>query len=472
MAGLAAFSAWLARLSGQDDFLVGSPVAGRDALGTEPLVGCFVNTLAVRCRPDSGRPFRACLDEMRARLLEAYAHQQLPFEQLVQAVAPERDLSRPPLFQTMFVWQHLPSTDVALPDVSWTPFAVDGGAAKFDLTLTMTEGPDGLAGNVEYSTDLFDEATMRRFVAGWQRLIAAAVAAPETPLGDLPVMTEEESRLIVSTWNETTEAWPDAARPLHALVSAVAARAPEAVALRFDGSTLTYRELDRQANRLAHRLQRAGTGPDTVVGVALERSFDLVVSLLAILKAGGAYLPLDPEYPHERLRVMLEEASAAVVVTASDLEGRVPAHPGATIVLDREAGALAEESDAPPRAAYDPDQLAYVIYTSGSTGRPKGAAISHRAIVNRLLWMQQAYGLTPADRVLQKTPYSFDVSVWEFFWPLIAGATLVARASGGPPGRDLPPRSDRRGRHHHDALRAVDARPVPADRWRGALHVV
>ncbi|HVB37610.1 MAG TPA: amino acid adenylation domain-containing protein, partial [Vicinamibacterales bacterium] len=431
MAGLAAFATLLARRSGQHDFLVGSPVAGRDAAGTEPLVGCFVNTLAIRCHPDPGRPFRAYLGDVRTRLLAAYAHQQLPFEQLVQAVAPGRDLSRAPLFQVMFVWQHAPSTTVDLPDVSWTPFAVDGGAAKFDLTLTMTEGPDGLAGNVEYSTDLFDAATMERFVAGWQRLLAAAVDAPDTALGDLPVMPDEEHDLVVSTWNATAVAYPDADALLHRLVEEQARRTPDAVALRFDGAPLTYRALDRRASQLARRLQRAGVGPDTVVGVCVERSFDLVVALLATLKAGGAYLPLDPDYPSERLRFMLDESAAPIVITSASLEDRLPAHAGATLCVDRDAGALARESGDPVHAAVDPDHLAYVIYTSGSTGRPKGAAISHRAIVNRLLWMQDAYGLTPADRVLQKTPSSFDVSVWEFFWPLIAGAELViARPKG------------------------------------------
>ncbi|HVC19691.1 MAG TPA: amino acid adenylation domain-containing protein [Vicinamibacterales bacterium] len=431
MVGFAAFATLLARSSGQDDFLVGSPVAGRDVAGTEPLVGCFVNTLAVRCQPDLAQPFRAYLAEVRARLLAGYAHQQLPFEQLVQAVAPERDLSRAPLFQVMFVWQHMPSARVELPGVVWTPFAVDGGAAKFDVTLTITDGPEGLAGNVEYSTDLFDAGTMERFVARWQHLLAAIVREPDVALGDLPLLPDEERRLVVSGWNQTTVAYPDARRRLHELVEAQVGRTPDAAALRFEEERLTYRELDRRANQLAHRLRRAGVGPDTVVGVSLERSLELVIALLATLKAGGAYLPLDPDYPRERLRFMLDESDAPVVLTSAALEERLPARAGVTICLDRDAPAIAREADGSPEAAVDSDHLAYVIYTSGSTGRPKGAALSHRAIVNRLLWMQDAYGLTPADRVLQKTPYSFDVSVWEFFWPLMTGAELVlARPKG------------------------------------------
>ncbi|MDE3155809.1 MAG: amino acid adenylation domain-containing protein [Acidobacteriota bacterium] len=430
MAGLAAFSVLLARLSGQRDFLIGSPVAGRDAAGAEGLVGCFVNTLALRCRPGMDQPFRACVDAVRSRLLQAYAHQQLPFEQLVQAVVPERDLSRAPLFQVMFVWQHASSAPVDLLDLRWTPFAVDGGAAKFDLTLTMTEGRDGLAGNVEYSTDLFDAATMERFVGYWLRLLDAAVATPDTAAGDLPIMPDAERDLVVRTWNGTARDWPDASRLLHELVEAQVRRTPDAVALRFEGASLTYRELDRRAGALAGRLRRAGIGPDAIVGICLERSFDLVVSLLATFKAGGAYLPLDPDYPSERLRFMLGESAAPVVLTSSALQGRLPSHPGVTLCVDRDEESP-RDPDAPARPAVDPDHLAYVIYTSGSTGRPKGAGISHRAIVNRLLWMQEAFHLTPADRVLQKTPYSFDVSVWEFFWPLTIGAELViARPRG------------------------------------------
>ncbi len=535
---LAAFQALLARYSGQADIVVGAPIAGRTRAQTRDLIGCFVNTLVLRTDLSGDPTFRELLGRVRETCVGAYAHQDLPFERLVEELQLQRDLSRTPLVQVAFALQSAPMPAIELPGLTLSPVPVTGETAKFDLTLTVVEGQQGLAGWFEYNTDLLDATTIGRMIGHFETLLAAIVVDHALPVSALPILTEAERRQQAA-WNATDVAYPTAPC-LHELVAAQAARTPDAVALAFDHqeprtknqeprtknqepsgedsgsqfsvlgseegsqfSYVTYRDLDRRANQLAHELRALGVGPDVPVAVCMERSVELVVGLLAILKAGGAYLPLDPGYPVERLRLMLEDSGAPVLLTTQEqrtknqeqsttdrkgvLHTPLANHDGAhsTTPLANHDGAhsttpLANHDGAhsttppagddgahsttPPagderaysttfdRTVIDlvsgweriarqpetnvdsgvtPGNLAYIIYTSGSTGAPKGVMVPHRGIVNRLLWMQATYQLSATDRVLQKTPYSFDVSVWEFFWPLLAGATLVLARPGG-----------------------------------------
>jgi amino acid adenylation domain-containing protein/non-ribosomal peptide synthase protein (TIGR01720 family) len=428
---LAAFHALLHRYTGQDDLVVGSPIAGRGRPETEPLLGFFVNTLALRARVDPAAPFLALLGQAKETCLGAYAHQDIPFERLVQEIAPERDPSRSPVFQILFALQNAPRQATSLAGTRRRGLAVDTGTAKFDLNLAMIEGPSGLHGTFEFATDLFDAATIERMGACFTTLLGGIAADPGQPVGALPLLPEPERRLVVETWNDTAHVYPEH-RAIHEIFAAQAATTPDAVALGYEGEEVSYGELDGRANQLANALRRRGVGPDTLVGVFMERSVELVVALYGVLKAGGAYVPLDPEYPRDRLAFMLEDGQPRIILTQARLAGVLPEHRAELIALDADWPSISGESaEAPARDGLTLATLAYVIYTSGSTGRPKGAMNEHRGIQNRLLWMQHAYGLTGGDRVLQKTPFSFDVSVWELFWPLMFGARLVVARPGG-----------------------------------------
>ncbi len=418
MALLAGLQALLGRLSGQDEVLVGTPIAGRHRLEVEGLIGLFVNTLVLRGRLDGERPtFRLLLERARHAALDAYGHQDLPFEKLVEELQIPRSLAHNPLFQVMLVLQNAPAAGVSLPGLKLSLVDVPVDSAKLDLSFDFSQPEDGrLALDIGYATDLFDRGTVERLFGNLQVLLEGAAAGPDSPLADLPLLTAAEQAELAA-WNRTAVEYPDAC--LHELIAAQVERTPDAVAVVFEGESLTWRELDEQAAALATQL------PDTLVGICAERSLEMVVGLLAILKAGGAYVPLDPDYPAERLAFMLEDAAVPVLLTQGHLVDRLPDHNARVVVLEGEKDC----KDCKDRR--DPDGAAYAIFTSGSTGRPKGAVNAHRGIVNRLLWMQQEYGLTADDRVLQKTPFSFDVSVWEFFWPLIVGARLVVARPGG-----------------------------------------
>jgi amino acid adenylation domain-containing protein len=431
MALLAAWDVLLARWSGQDDVVVGTPVAGRTRRETEGLIGLFVNTLALRTDVSGDPTFLALLERVRTATLGAFANQDLPFEKLVEELQPERSLGRNPLFQVMF---NMGSTGDAPAFVPAGLEAAPAGGkdapdAKVDLALTVHELPDGaLHGTLDYPAELFDAGTVERMAAGFLALLRAAAARPEAPIASLPLYDEEEARRLLDA-----SAGPEmslADEPLHARFEAQAARTPDATALVFGTERVSYSELDARANRLAHLLRARGIGPDQPVAVLMERSVEMVVALYGILKAGAAYVPVDPEYPADRVAYMLEDSAAALVLTqARWMDGLGGA--AEAIALD-ESGVLdgyPVERPADVDAA-GTERLAYVIYTSGSTGRPKGAMNAHRGVVNRIAWMQDAFGLTAEDAVLQKTPFSFDVSVWEFFWPLAVGARLVI----APPG--------------------------------------
>ncbi|HEY0604396.1 MAG TPA: amino acid adenylation domain-containing protein, partial [Herpetosiphonaceae bacterium] len=427
---LTAFQTLLHRYSRQDDIVVGTPIANRTRAETEDLIGCFINMLALRADL-SGRPtFREALRRVRELTLSAYAHQDLSFEQVVDALQPERDLSRHPLFQVMFALQSATHAPPELSGLTLEQLPIDLESVKFDLNLTLAETDAGLAGVLEYSTDLFSAETMARLVGHYETLLHAIVSDPDQRLVDLPLLTASEREQIVVAWNATAVSYPT--EPcLHELIVAQVARTPDAAAVVFEDQQLSYAELNARANQLAHALQARGVGPEVRVGVCLDRSLDLVIALVAILKAGGAYVPLDPSYPADRLQFMVGDAQVLVLLTTSVFAERVDAAGTQLLCLDTAWPEIAREPTDELATGVAANNLAYMIYTSGSTGRPKGALKTHRAIVNRLLWMQDAYQITPADRVLQKTPFSFDVSVWEFFWPLMTGAALVvARPEG------------------------------------------
>ncbi|HSL85186.1 MAG TPA: amino acid adenylation domain-containing protein, partial [Thermoanaerobaculia bacterium] len=432
---LAAFHALLARHAGQDDLLVGSPVAGRTRVETEGLVGLFVNTLVLRGDLAGDPSFDELLARARAATLAAYAHQDVPFEKLVEELGVERDPSRSPLFQVMLVLQNAPRSDLDLPGLEVSAPEVETRTAKFDLRLVLTEAGGTLAGELEYCADLFDAATVRRLAGHLRSLIAGAVARPGAPALELPLLAPAERHQLVAEWNDTGAAYRSGLG-LHEWIAEQVRRTPEAVAVVYGAEAVTYAELRRRALRVAAALQRSGVGPDVLVGVLMERSVELVVALLGVLEAGGADLPLDPSYPADRLAFMARDARVPVVVRRRRLEGMLSLRGVRELPLDGPADPPLEWPE-PPRGALpgpapaEPESLAYTIYTSGSTGRPKGVGVAHRAIVNRLVWMQEAYGLEPGDAVLQKTPYSFDVSVWEFFWPLAMGARLVVARPGG-----------------------------------------
>jgi len=446
---LAVFQALLGRHAGQDDFAVGSPIASRRRPELEGLIGFFVNTLVLRAELGDDPPFRELLARVRRSTLAAFAHQDVPFERLVDALAPERDLSRSPLFQVMLVLQNAPRGAVRLPGVVLRPRELDLGTARFDLALNLAEGGGGEGepgtavgrwlGTWKYSTDLFDATTLERLAGHFHTLMEAALTAPETRLRDLPLLSPGERHQLLVAWNDTAGAFP-AEATLADLLDARAEASPEALALLCEGPAgdehLSYRELADRARRLARRLAGMGVGRDDRVGVLMERSADLLVALHGTVRAGAAYVPLDPEAPRERLATMLGDAlegqRARVLLTQPELLERAPELPRLEVLPSiREgggegAGAFAVEPTQPL-----PESLAYVIYTSGSTGKPKGVMVPHRGIVHRLGWMQAAYPLDGSDRVLQKTPYTFDVSVWELFWPFLVGAPLVVARPGG-----------------------------------------
>ncbi|MET0395816.1 MAG: amino acid adenylation domain-containing protein, partial [Longimicrobiaceae bacterium] len=426
---LAAWDLLLARYAGEGDVAVGTPVSGRDRPEVAGLVGMFVDTLVLRVDVVPEEAFRGLLGRARAAALEAFRHRDLPFERLVEALHPGRDLSRNPLFQVMLAPQSTALEPVEVPGATLHPEPLDGGTAALDLTLlTWERSGGGLAAALEYATDLFETATTLRMAGHLVQVLRSVAADPDLAVADVPLLVPEERARLLLLSRPPRHEHPREA--VHAQVAAQAARTPEAVAVAFCGETLTYAELERRANRLANRLRRLGVRAEDRVGICLERSVELPVAMLAVLRAGGAYVPLDPGYPAGRLAMMLEDSGVRVLLTERALEDRLPAHPAAVVLLDAARERIAEESTDLPPVASDGEQTAYVIYTSGSTGTPKGVAVPHRALANHMGWMQRAFPLAADDRVLQKTPTGFDASVWEFWAPLLAGGTLVM----APPG--------------------------------------
>ncbi|WP_163997838.1 non-ribosomal peptide synthetase, partial [Pyxidicoccus caerfyrddinensis] len=422
MALLGAFQVLLSRHAGQQDIAVGSPIAGRTRAETEGLIGFFVNTLVLRTQVEDTASFVHLLRQVKESSLGAYAHQDVPFERLVEVLQPSRDMSRSPLFQVLFALQNAPMPAVRKLDLTLSPVEVENPTTKFELQLNLSETPDGYRGTLSYNTDLFEHATALRIASHFQVLVEALVARPEAPLGSVSLLTEAERHQVLVEWNATaTDFAGDAC--VHQRVEAQARRAPDALAVESDDARLTYRELDARANQLAHVLRARGVRTGDRVALCVQRSPDMVVGLLGILKAGAAYVPLAPDYPRERLAFMLQDCGARVLLTQQSLLGLLPE--GTDVVCLDSGDVLSHEDTVAPAVTVTADDAAYVIYTSGSTGQPKGVVIPHGALVNHMAWFLSAFGITSEDRVLQKTPLSFDASVWECWASLMVGAPLV-----------------------------------------------
>ena len=439
---MAAYRALLARHSGQGDFGLGTLIANRLRREAEGLIGFFANTLVMRTDASDDPSFRALVGRERESALDAYSRQELPFEKLVEELSPPRDLSRTPLFQAMFILQNAPSgkSGLEIAGLEIEPVGVDSRTAKTDLTLYMTDHPERLAGFFEYNVDLFDAPTIARMADRFRRLLAGAVAEPDLPISELPLLTDEERRTVVEEWNRTERELPlgGESATVDSLFRERAAADPSAEAVSFQGESLTYGELAKRASALAGHLRRRfaarGAGPEPLVGVHLERSLDMVVAVLGVMESGAAYVPLDPEYPSDRIAYMLEASGLGVVISQEKLVEKLELpEPGAgrtvpevvRIDTDWAAIAAAGESDADPVPVRSPDALAYVIFTSGSTGKPKGVQVAHRSVVNFLRSMATRPGFEAGDTLLAVTTLSFDIAGLELYLPLTVGGRVV-----------------------------------------------
>jgi amino acid adenylation domain-containing protein len=428
---LAAFQILLARYSGQEDVVVGTPIAGRTHSELEGLIGLFVNTLVLRTDLSGNPTFRELLARVREVTLGAYAHQDVPFDMLVKELQPERSLGHSPLFQVMFVFQNAPLLPTEFPGLELTFLPVETGTAKFDLTVALFPLDTlphaerdvydrGFRVEYEYNTDLFDAATITRMMGHYQTLLEGIVSGPERRIRSLPLLTEPERRQILVEWNNTRRDYPRE-RLLHELFEMQVDRSPDSVAVKFQDQRLRYRELNARANRLGHYLRRRGVGPDVLVGIAMQRSVEMVVGLLGVLKAGGAYVPLDTTYPRERLRFMVEDAGIGLLLTHSKLAGQLPSRGAQLICLDQHIEGLAEASPENLPAMASAEHLAYMIYTSGSTGQPKGVMVRHRGVVNYLTWCIQAYAAADGQGAPVHSPLGFDLTVTSLYAPLLTG---------------------------------------------------
>ncbi|TFI50883.1 amino acid adenylation domain-containing protein [Mastigocladus laminosus UU774] len=434
---LAAYNTLLYRYTGQEDILVGTPIANRDRTELEGLIGFFVNTLVMRTEISGDHTFNELLPRMREMALSAYAHQDLPFEMLVEALQPERDLSHTPLFQVMFVLLNAPMSEIELTGLSVSGLPIGITTAKFDLTLSMENTPNGLFGWWEYNTDLFDSSTIERMTGHFLTLLEAIVANPQERVSQLPMLTASEQQQLLVEWNDTGVNYPQD-KCIHQLFEDQVQRTPDAVAVVFENQQLTYHELNCRANQLAHYLQSLGVGADVLVGICVERSLEMIVGLLGILKAGGAYVPLDPEYPQERLSFILEDAQVSVLLSQHHLVEKLPQCQAQLISLDTNWELISQLSQENPITDIQANNLAYVIYTSGSTGQPKGVQISHSAVSNFLSAMQQRPGITKQDTLLAITTISFDIAALEIFLPITVGASvIIARRDVTLDGREL-----------------------------------
>jgi amino acid adenylation domain-containing protein len=420
---LSAFQVLLGKYSGSEDIVVGSPIAGRTRGEVEGLIGFFVNTLVLRTDLSGDPSFRTVLRRVREGTLGAYEHQEVPFEKLVAELQPERSLSHSPLFQVVFTLQDAGGGGAALPGLEVSGVGAAMEIARYDLSLTLAATAQGLRGGLNYSTDLFERGTIERMLGHLERVLEQVAADADVSLSRLALTGPEERARVVEEWNRTERAYPRDVC-VHELFEAQVRERPDAVALVWGDESLSYAELDARANRLANHLVRLGVGPDDRVGVLLERSAELIVSILAVLKAGGAYVPLDPGYPPERLRLMLADSSVRVLLSRSDLAGAVEAGDLDLIHLDLAAGALASEPVEAPRGGATVENLAYIVYTSGSTGKPKGVMVAHRHVV-QLVCETDYVQIRPGDRVAQASNAAFDALTFETWGAFLNGATLV-----------------------------------------------
>ncbi|WP_239154795.1 condensation domain-containing protein, partial [Streptomyces sp. SID14446] len=425
MALLSLFQIVLARYSRQDDIAVGTPIAGRNRAEIEDVVGFFVNTLVMRTDLSGDPAFTELVDRVKDTALGAYDHQDMPFERLVEEVAPERDLSRNPLFQTMFVLQAPGSADGEAWQLAGTdvePVEIERGVAKFDLTLTAVESSNGLRAVLEYRTDLFERATIERMAGHLTTLAASVAATPDARLSELNMLTERERQEILVDWNGVTGPYPDTAT-IHSLIEDRVATDPDAIAITHGDAQWTFAQVNAHANQLAHHLRETGITPDTLIAVCLDRSPELIATLLGIMKAGAAFVPLDPDYPTDRITYMVDDAQAPLIITSTEHTDRLPAETP-RLLVDTE---WPQGPTTNPAPLASPDDLAYIIYTSGSTGRPKGVALEHRGVVNYLHWCDENYPVVEAGGIgtILYSSVTFDLTITALFLPLIQGTQLA-----------------------------------------------
>lgn len=420
---LAAFKVLVYRYTGQTDICVGMPIANRNRAETEKLIGFFLNNLVLRSDLRGNPTFQSFLAQVREETLNAYAHQDMPFEKLVEELQPERSLSYMPLFQLMFMVQNAFMEDLVLQDLRISEANIDIRTTKYDLSLYVNELDNRLFTLAVYDSDLFDAATIKRLLNHYQTLLEGIVANPQQHVAELPLLTNDEQRLLAEV-NDTRIEFPEERR-LHELFEEQAARRPEAVAVVWEGRELTYDELNQRANKLARALRRRGVGPETMVGILMERSLELVIGLLGVLKAGGAYVPLDLSYPKQRLALILEESGASLILAQEHTRKSLPEFKGEVLCLDTDRNLCSDEEANNLGTINSPDSLAFVFYTSGSTGKPKGVMATQRSAVNYLVSIARDYEVSPADVVLQAASLSFDASVRDILGPIVAGAKLV-----------------------------------------------
>jgi amino acid adenylation domain-containing protein len=424
MALLAAWQLLLSRWSGQDDVSVGTPIAGRNRVETEGLIGFFVNTLVLRADLSGSPSFRALLAQVRESTLGAYHHQDVPFEKLVEELAPARSLGHAPLFQVMFALRGDAPGELRMGDVEVESLGAGDPPAKFDLDLALGEEDGEVRGTLSYRAELWERPTMERMLGHLATLLEGVAADPDRPAAEVPLLGASERTRVLEEWNATGRPYPAGLR-VHDLFAAQARRTPAAVAISHRGETVTYAELDRRSARLANALRRRGVRPETRVGICLGRTPELAVAMLGVLRAGGAYVPLDPAYPPERTGMMLEDAGVGLIITESGLVDRLPAAAAGLLVVDAESETMEAVAETAPESGVTAENLAYVIFTSGSTGRPKGVMVRHSSVVVLLHWLREIVADEERESVLWSTSASFDVSVAEVFGTLCWGGRLV-----------------------------------------------
>ncbi|MEW6737923.1 MAG: amino acid adenylation domain-containing protein, partial [Acidobacteriota bacterium] len=433
---LAAFYSLLYRYTGQEAICVGTPIANRNRREIEELIGFFVNTLVLRVEIRSNTSFQELIKQCREVALGAYANQDLPFERLVDELCPERDLSRTPLFQVMFMLQNMPVGELQLEGLTLRRMDIEVTTAKYDLDLTMVDTEEGLVGVINHNTDLFEASTISRMQDHFKALLEAIVTDPEQCVLELSLLNTAERQQILVSWNETSILYPKD-KNITQLFEEQVERTPEAVALIYEDKQLSYRELNNRANQLAHYLISLGVGPEILVGICVERSLEMVVSILGVLKAGGAYLPLDSNYPLARLAFMFEDSQAKMLLTQAWLLDRLP-KAELVVCLGSSWDTISQKSEENPSKQASADNLAYVIYTSGSTGRPKGVMLPHRGLSNLIEAQKRTFGSLLGKRVLQFSSMSFDASIFELAMALMGGATLcLAKQESLLPGPPL-----------------------------------
>ena len=428
---VAAFQVLLARYSGQNDICVGTPIANRQRMELEGLIGFFINTLVLRSRIDSQDSFKDLIQQIKEISLSAYAHQDAPFEHVVEILQPERSISYAPLFQVMFGLQSASENNLTLPAIAVVPLESETHTTRLDLTVSLTESEKGIEGLLEYSTDLFDKSTIKRIACHYLNLLEGVVNDPAQRLCELPLLSEEENRHILYDWNDTQIDYPRD-KCIHQLFEEQVNNSPDAIAVVYEDQQLTYAELNQRSNQLAHYLVEQGVGLEVKVGLCLERSLEMMIGILGILKTGAAYVPIDPDYPQQRIEYLVSDSGIPFLLTQSDLLDTILNDPARVVLcLDQDWPAIALSSTDNLVVGVSPYNLAYMIYTSGSTGQPKGVMLQHASISNHILWRQRTFAFTHKDVVLQKTPLSFDVSVFEWALALLIGAKLILARSGG-----------------------------------------